>query len=102
MTRHDPNDAQDPAPGQAADALSSLMDIDADEPYPWRPDELAAILRHQMNAPVQVDLETLGNDAGAKLQTLAEARGLLLKSFGELLHHPNPPLQLLEMVKDFA
>jgi len=27
---------------------------------------------------------------------------LLLKSFADLFHHPSPPLELLELIKDFA
>ena len=38
----------------------------------------------------------------ARLRLAAESQGLLLKSFGDLLHHPNPPLELLRLTKDFA
>src|SRR6202012_2018941 len=33
---------------------------------------------------------------------LSEGKGLLLKSFGDLFHHPAPVPELLEVVKDFA
>ena len=67
----------------------------------WHPDELAAILRHQMTTPLQVDLS--GIDGAAKrLHDAAGASGLILKSFGDLLQHPHPPLALLKMMKDFA
>jgi hypothetical protein len=36
------------------------------------------------------------------LKTLAEAQGLLLSSFSDLFNHATPPLQLLQLVKDFA
>ena len=36
------------------------------------------------------------------MRTLSEAQGLLLKSFADLFHHPAPPIELLELVKDFA
>jgi hypothetical protein len=67
----------------------------------WQADELAAILRHQMTTPLQVDLAGL-NGAAGRLRDEAAAGGLLLKSFGDLLQHPHPPLKLLEMMKDFA
>ena len=65
------------------------------------PNELAAILRHQMTTSLQVDLAGVGGAAG-RLKEEAAAGGLLLKSFGDLLQHPHPPLALLKMMKDFA
>ena len=68
----------------------------------WRPEELTAIFRHQMSAPMLVDLGTFDSRTAARLRTLSEAQGLLLKSFGDLFHHPAPIIELLELVKDFA
>lgn len=67
----------------------------------WGPEELAAILRHQMTAPLHVDLTRMGGAAG-RLCGEAEAKGLVLKSFGDLLRHPRPPVALLKLMKDFA
>jgi hypothetical protein len=67
----------------------------------WNSDDLAAILRHQMTTSLQVDLAGVGSAAG-RLREEAAAGGLLLKSFGDLLQHPHPPLGLLKMMKDFA
>ena len=33
---------------------------------------------------------------------MTEASGLLLKSFQDLFQHPQPPVELLQLVKDFA
>ncbi len=68
----------------------------------WRPDDLAAMFRHQMSAPVQFDLANLDPRLGEQVRILAAAQGLVLNSFRDLFHHPSPPLKLLEMVKDFA
>jgi len=67
----------------------------------WRPEELGAILEHQMTAPLHVDLTRMGGAAG-RLCGAAEAKGLVLKSFGDLLQHPQPPVALLKLMKDFA
>ena len=67
----------------------------------WRPDELGAILRHQLSAPIRFDMRALGG-VGRQIESLAEARGLVLKSFADLLNHPNPPLELLDMTRQFA
>lgn len=85
-------------PGQVA-AVMSLGDAPA---RVWRPDELGAVFRHQMAAPVSVDLGSLDRGIRGKLKTLTEASGLLLKSFRDLFQHPAPPLELLRLVKEFA
>ena len=81
--------------------LASLIGDDDIGERIWNPDELAAILRHQLTTPLHVDLAGLGTAAG-RLKNEAAAGGLLLKSFGDLLQHPHPPLALLKMMKDFA
>ena len=85
-----------------AKKLASLLATGEERAKLWRPDELAAIFRHQMSAPMLVDLGTFDSRTAAKLRTLSEAQGLLLKSFGDLFHHPAPIIELLELVKDFA
>ncbi len=85
-----------------AKELAALM-ASGDERNPlWRPEELAAMFRHQMSAPVLVDLGGFDPNMAARLKTLSAAQGLLLSSFADLFNHPNPPIQLLQLVKDFA
>jgi hypothetical protein len=68
----------------------------------WQPEELGAIFRHQMSAPILVDLGGFDPATAARLQTLSSAQGLLLKSFLDLFLHPVPPIELLTLTKDFA
>jgi len=68
----------------------------------WQPEELGAIFRHQMSAPILVDLSGLDPATAARLQTLSQAQSLLLKSFLDLFLHPVPPIELLTLSKDFA
>ena len=68
----------------------------------WRPDELGAIFRHQMSAPVLVDLGGFDPGTASRLKSLSDAQCLLLKSFADLFHHPAPPRELLELTKNFA
>ncbi|HEY3862701.1 MAG TPA: hypothetical protein VGO59_12520 [Verrucomicrobiae bacterium] len=68
----------------------------------WQPEELGAIFRHQMAAPILVDLSGLAAAAAARLKTLTHAHNLLLKSFLDLFLHPVPPVELLTVAKDFA
>jgi hypothetical protein len=83
--------------------LATLFDVaDGGGGRLWNDAELAAILRHQLSAPIQVDLGRFERGAALKVRTLSESLGLTLKSFGDLLTHPNPPLELLTVTKDFA
>jgi hypothetical protein len=85
-----------------AKELAELMST-SDESSPlWGADELAALFRHQMSAPVLVDLGSFDPRTATQLKTLAEAQGLLLSSFADLFNHATPPLPLLQLVKDFA
>ena len=85
-----------------AKKLAALMATGEERADLWRPEELAAIFRHQMSAPVMVDLGAFDSRTATRLRTLSEAQGLLLRSFDDLFHHPAPPIELLELVKDFA
>jgi len=85
-----------------AKELAALMATGGERAKLWRPDELAAMLRHQMSAPMLVDLGGFDARTATTLRTLSEAQGLLLKSFSDLFHHPAPPIELLELVKNFA
>lgn len=83
-------------------SLAALMEGSAERGRLWRPDELGAIFRHQMAAPIVVDLGGFDSGTAARLRKLGEAQSLLLKSFSDLFLHPAPPLELLEMTKNFA
>jgi hypothetical protein len=82
--------------------LAALMKVGSEEARLWLPEELEAIFRHQMSAPVVVDLGGFDPASAARLNTLSEAQGLVLKSFNDLFHHPCPPVELLRLTKDFA
>lgn len=88
--------------GVPADSLAQLFDTAGMPSRPWSDADLGAVFRHQMSAPVEFDLNALGPGAGERLSTLAAANHLVLRSFRDLLDHPNPPLELLRMTKDFG
>ena len=85
-----------------AQKLASLLATGEERTKLWRADELAAIFRHQMASPVLVDLGTFDPQTATRIRLQSEAQGLLLKSFADLFHHPSPPIELLELIKDFA
>ena len=83
-------------------SLAALLEASGEDARLWRPEELGAIFRHQLAAPVLVDLGGYDPGTAARLKKLSEAQSLLLKSFSDLFQHPAPPLELLELTKDFA
>jgi len=99
MSEHDPSSSVFKS---HAKELAELMASDWENTREWRPEELAAIFRHQMSAPMLVDLGSFDTTTATRLNTLSDAQGLLLKSFADLFNHPAPPLELLTLVKNFA
>jgi hypothetical protein len=94
MSQH--RDAKPAGPDRHSDLL------DPDSSVQWLESDLAAICRHQLTTAVQTDLAGLDPTVAPKLPGICVARGLLLRSFGDLLTHPNPPLELLQMTRRFA
>jgi len=82
--------------------LAQMMDLDDGDQGLWRPDELAAMFAHQLSAPLEGDLSYLGEQATQRLNSLRSAKGPRIRSFRDLLHHPCPPVELLELTKEFA
>ena len=84
--------------------LAKIMNLDETTPDAWTDQDLAAMLRHQMAAPLDFDLTSLelkAAEAEARTETLAGAAKARIRSFQDLLFHPGPPLELLRLSKDF-
>lgn len=72
----------------------------AEEPRQRTTDELADAFRQQLLQSLQVDLFRVA--ARAEITDQAETAGLLVKSMSDVIHHPQPPHELLAMIKNFA
>ena len=81
-----------------APSLADLIELDVEPRRLWRSHELAAILAHELSVPLQLELGPL--TLGAWSAT--SGTEMKLCSVGELLHHPRPPIELLERFKEFA
>ncbi len=81
--------------------LSAMFEL-GETLRPWQANELAAVLRHQLTAPVEFDVTMMDPGSAARLKTLAQAQRLLVSNISDLLHHRHPPIELLEMLKEFA
>jgi hypothetical protein len=82
--------------------LARMMELEAGAPMEWRPEELGAILRHQLSAPILFDLEALDPELASKASALGGPNRQFLRTFKDLFHSPQVPLELLVLSKDFA
>lgn len=82
--------------------LALLMDAAASDDSPWQADDLAGVLRHQLRAALAPDLSPQNLEKQAAIQGLAGAAEPPIATFADLLHHPNPPVELLQHCRDFA
>ncbi|MHC4177760.1 MAG: hypothetical protein ACYSWU_09640 [Planctomycetota bacterium] len=83
-------------------SLTEMLDLEAGEQKLWAPEELGAILEHQLAAPLECDLAKLDSQLTMRLRALNSVSDTAIKTFGDLLHHPSPPLRFLEVTKQFA
>jgi hypothetical protein len=66
----------------------------------WTADDLAAIWRHQLVAPLMADLGSVAADA--QTTVISVHAPLSIQSLAGLFAHPSPPLDVLRMVKDLS
>ena len=83
-------------------SLTHLMDLDAAGASPWSAADLAAILEHQLCAPLECDLCALAAGRAGQVEATGAAADPPISTFSELLQHPHPPVELLELTKRFA
>ncbi len=82
--------------------LARLIEEAAAPNGPWRAGDLAGVLRHQLAAPPAADLAADDPALQAALEGLALAARPPIRSFADLFHHPQPPLELLQRCHRFA
>ena len=93
-----------PADARDSDSrlLAQVMDAAATDDRPWLAEDLAGVFRHQLRAPLAPDLSPENLQDQAETQALANAATPSIRTFEDLLHHPRPPLPLLQRCRDFA
>ncbi len=82
--------------------LARMMELEGNQPVEWRPEELGAILRHQLSAPIVFDLEAMDPQLANKANVLCTPNRQFLRTFKDLFHSAEAPLELLVLSKDFA
>ncbi|MFW5923647.1 MAG: hypothetical protein ACOCSQ_04615 [Planctomycetota bacterium] len=85
----------------SGESLSRLLGLENQETG-WREEELGAVLEHQLSASLEslrhTSVHRAEEDCGGATDEVPET----IATFRELLHHPNPPLELLKRTKTFA
>jgi len=79
--------------------LARMMSLGSEVRQIWGPDDLAAVLRHQLASPIWRELDDMQVPSPSALR---ESEGKGIKTFADLFFHPTPPLELLELVKRYA
>ena len=80
--------------------LTQLMAVATDRDSIWLVDELPAVWQHQLQAPLRLDLARLSEMDEATVSELCQ--GSQIVTFGDLLQHRDPPLELLRLTKELA
>lgn len=84
--------------------LAGLLDIkekeDANEL--WRENEFPELLAQQLAAPLEFDLTTSDPKTQTKINEVHSTVKKPPGTFGELFHHPHPPIGLLKLTQKFG
>ncbi|HSI36195.1 MAG: hypothetical protein ACAI43_00655 [Phycisphaerae bacterium] len=75
------------------DSLLLLLNLDEVAATSWSSGDLGQILSHQLAAPLVLEVTD---------KTCGDAGAAPIRSLGELLRHPRPPLELLKLTKELA
>jgi hypothetical protein len=84
------------------EGLARILALDEAASELWEPQEMQAIWKHQLRAPIYLDLSTVESARAMDLEHAPHLKPFLNQSFGELITHPQPPVELLTLTKDFA
>ncbi|WP_428388223.1 hypothetical protein [Mucisphaera sp.] len=82
--------------------LADMIALDPLEGHTWTADDLGKIFKHQLNSPLLLDLSDFDPGSAAHAKGIALKATPPIETFSDLLTHPKPPKELLDLVKAFA
>jgi hypothetical protein len=92
--------------GEAMDSqtetTAKLLEFGTGRASLWAPDELGAILQHQLAAPLEPDLSVVDPSFAERWPALSTVADQRIQTFRDLFQHACPPVELLELAKRFA
>jgi hypothetical protein len=83
-------------------SLAELMDFARNDGPLWSSQDLRGIWRHQLHTSLTAVPDVAANEVLAATLDRHARSDPPIRTFGELLLHPRPPVELLEFVKHFA
>lgn len=83
--------------------MAELLKLNDQSAPAWPPEELGALLRHQLEAPLAFDLAAMadGGEKTVHAMTATVTLGQPPRTFADALFTPAAPLELLALMKDF-
>jgi hypothetical protein len=85
-----------------AKGLHNLLDEKTVTETTWSPNDLEAMLKHQLSVELATDLIPVVPEAEATLSMETTVLAHPPRTFGEALCHPSPPVSLLRLIKEFS
>jgi hypothetical protein len=82
--------------------LAEMMAVDSAGEVLWKEEEFGAILECQLSAAIEFDLGYFGDQTSQRVKALCSQQQPPIRSFHDLFHHPCPPVELLQLTKEFA
>ncbi len=82
--------------------LSRLWQCDSDALVQWQPEELASVFKHLLASPIVDEVEAVRPRLAERLRQREAAPEETFATFGDLLSHEQPPLDLLDLIKEFC
>lgn len=82
--------------------LAKLLDLRDDEPSTWSDEQHAASFQLQMALPLRTALADVSPRMTALLSLVAGENNQPIVTLGDLFEHPQPPIEILQIVKEWA
>jgi hypothetical protein len=84
------------------EGLARILALDETGKQLWSAGEMQAMWCHQLSAPVDLDLDTVVSVKATELRKSPALAAFAGKTFGQVLSHPAPAFELLQLIKEFA
>lgn len=81
--------------------LAKLIDSIYASGRVWRSEELGEVLRHQLEAPLELEGPS-PSDLSAAAKPGEDSASSEIRTLADIFQHPDPPLKLLDLAKEFA
>ena len=82
--------------------LGEFLNSVSEDASTWSETDLRAMFDELLATPLKINLADLDSCLAEEVRAWCAGEDLAVKTLGDILRHPNPPLGLLRLIKDFA